>query len=36
MLVGGVTRETVVMRLRTAFQMSTSGACLITSRDSAR
>jgi hypothetical protein len=33
---GGVIRESVLMRLKTAFQMSTSGAFLMTSRDSAR
>ncbi len=36
MLVGGVIRETVVMRSKTAFQTSTSEACLTTRRDSAR
>lgn len=34
-LLGGVVRETVVMRSKTASQMSTSGACLATRRDSA-
>ncbi len=36
MLVGGVVRETVVMRSKTAFQTSTSEACLTARRDSAR
>ncbi len=30
MLVGGVVGETVMMRSKTAFQMSKSGACLMT------
>ena len=36
MLMGGDVRETVIMRSRTAFQMSISAAFLITRRDSAR
>jgi hypothetical protein len=36
MLVGGVIRETELVRLRTAFQISKSDASLITSRESAR
>jgi hypothetical protein len=35
-LVGGVVWKIELMRLRTAFQISTSNAFLITSRDSAR
>jgi hypothetical protein len=36
MLVEEVVRKTVVMRSKTAFQTSTSEACLTTRRDSAR
>lgn len=35
-LVGGVIRETVIMRSKTAFQMSISEASFTTSLDSAR
>jgi len=35
-LIGGVVRETMVMRSKTAFQISISEAFLMTSRDSAR
>ena len=36
LLVGGVVRETVMIRSKTAFQMPTSEAFLTTSYDSAR